>query len=61
MIVEWICNLMDRYCYYFLSFFRWLGFDTESPDFIFIVLLIIAGSYLVTLITDRLLEQTDNE
>lgn len=61
MIIEVICNLMDGYCYYFLSFFRWLGFDTEAPEFNLIIVLITAGAYLVMLITDRLLEQADNE
>ena len=61
MINEVVYNFMEAYCYYYLAFFRWLGFDTESPDFFFVVLLVIAGSYLVTLISDRMLEQTETE
>ena len=61
MINEVVYNFMEAYCYYFKAFFRWLGFDTESPDFIFVVLLLIAGSCLVDLITDHLMEQAENE
>ena len=60
MVIEVICNLMDGYCFYFLAFYRWLGFNTESPEFNLVIVLITAGAYLVTLITGRLLEQADN-